>query len=145
VTARARDGLRLGLGGAGLLVSLYLTLLHYFSAVPLACPGSGGAIDCERVLTSPQAVVLGLPVAAWGLLWFVVAVALAASAFGGPLAGADWLGRARAAWSLVGALVVVYLIYTELLVIGKICLWCSTVHVLVLAMLVVEVVAAADA
>lgn len=41
---------------------------------------------------------------------------------------------ARVAWSLGGLLVVCYLIYAELFLIGAICLWCTVVHVLVVAL-----------
>lgn len=118
------------LAGAGLLIAVYLTVLHYDTQVPLFC-SSSGTIDCARVLTSAQSVVLGLPVAAWGLAWFVVALVL--------LAGRTpaWT-RAFSVWTVVGAISVVYLVYAELLVIGKICAWCTAIHIIVLALFVLQ-------
>jgi uncharacterized membrane protein len=40
---------------------------------------------------------------------------------------------------LIGTLMVLWLVYQEIGVIGKICAWCTAVHVLVLALLVVQV------
>jgi uncharacterized membrane protein len=128
--------LRPALAIVGLVISVYLTLLHYVTSVPLYCSNSG-AVNCEQVLTSPQSVVLGLPVAAWGLAWFIVAVWLL---WGG--GGAGWRAQAANLWTVVGAITVVYLVYTELIVIGKICLWCTSIHVIVLAIFVLQTLAA---
>jgi uncharacterized membrane protein len=129
--------LKVALTASGLGISAYLTLLHYDSSVPLAC-GQGTIVDCESVLTSPASMALGLPMATWGLLWFGVALVLA------------WLSARRldrwavlhaagVAWMLVGAAVVLRLVYEEIGVVGKICAWCTAVHVLVLALLVLQV------
>jgi len=53
----------LGLSLAGLGVSTYLTIVHFAPSVPLAC-SSNGIVNCERVTTSPQSYVFGIPVAA---------------------------------------------------------------------------------
>ncbi len=127
---------RLILSGLGLLVSAYLTAVHYITAVPLACP-STGIIDCAQVLTSPQSVVLGLPLGVWGMAWFLVLGLLAARA---GRAGATGSGAvlARRVWVALGAVAVVYFIYLELLVIGRICIWCTSVHLIVLALFAME-------
>jgi uncharacterized membrane protein len=124
---------------AGVAVSGYLTVLHYDRALPLAC-SSAGVVNCERVLTSPQAVWLGAPVAVWGVVWFVLAATLAGASLAQPGAVEPaWIRRAGLAWAALGAGVVVGLIYTELVVVGAICLWCSVVHALVVGIFVVQV------
>lgn len=128
---------RLGLSAAGAVVSVYLTLVHYTTAVPLVCPAHG-VIDCAQVLTSPQSVLLGLPLGLWGLLWFLVMGGLTIAAGRGDGSAGERSAAWRRAWVGVGAVAVVYFIYLELLVIGKICLWCTSVHVLVLALLLLE-------
>ncbi len=134
---------RVALTGIGLGISVYLTLVHY-SHVPLLCHTSG-IINCVDVVTSPQSVALGLPLAVWGMLWFVVAAVLAVwTAVGGP-AAATRLRPPRLAWSVVGALAVVYFVYLELIVIGHICLWCSGVHLIVLTLLAFEALSGAPA
>ncbi|MDI3299336.1 MAG: vitamin K epoxide reductase family protein [Bacillota bacterium] len=121
--------LRLALVAAGLAVSGYLTALHWAPRA-LACPNAG-LVDCASVLNSASSVWWGIPVAVWGLLWFLVAGALALRAPAG----------VRLLWSGAGALVVVALVYTELFVIGAVCLWCTVVHLLVLALFALETAA----
>jgi uncharacterized membrane protein len=111
------DGaLRLVLAGtstAGLGVAAYLTWVHYHPEA-LVCTRGGG---CETVQRSHYAVLLGVPVAVFGvaawaavllLLWLdtptaralVAAVAVAAAAFAG------------------------YLVVVQLAVIDAVCVWC---------------------
>lgn len=110
----------------GLGLSTYLTLTHYFAkAVPLACSATG-AIDCEKVTTSPQSVVLGIPVAVLGLAFFVVMAALCS-----PWAWASdrrQVAVARLVLATAGMAFVLYLVSMELFVIGAICLYCTGVH-----------------
>lgn len=113
---------------AGLAISSYLTAVH-FQGVPLVCT-TKGAINCNEVLTSPYASVGPVPVAIFGLVWFAVVVF---ALFFPAIFPANW----RRLWTWAGALTVVYLVFTEVFRIGAICLWCSAVHVIVLALLVV--------
>lgn len=139
---RTADRLVLALATVGLLIAGYLTLLHYDSSVPLVC-GGGSFVNCETVLTSPSSMVAGLPVAVWGVCWFGVALACAALLVRGEgLGGASRLRTASRAWTAAGVLGVLYLVYQEVGVVGKICAWCTAVHVIILTMAVVQ---AADA
>lgn len=144
MTHRSYGRLRIALTVIGLAIAAYLTLLHYDSNVPLAC-GEGSFINCETVLTSSASVVLGVPVAVWGLLWFAVALVLAVPAARTGAGGEPALPRPallRAAgltWVLLGTATVLWLVYQEIAVVGRICIWCTAIHLLVLALLVVEV------
>jgi uncharacterized membrane protein len=129
--------LRLALVLVGLGISAYLTAVHYHGA-PLYCR-TRGIVDCEQVVTSPESVVLGLPLALWGVVWFVLAGVLA-------WPREPWEERVRSwrrLWAAVGALAVVYFVYLEFVVIGHVCLWCSAVHLIVLVLLALEVAPAA--
>jgi uncharacterized membrane protein len=112
---------------AGLGISIYLTLTHYTKAVSLVCSNTG-AINCEKVTTSPQSIVFGIPVAVLGLAFFVGMVILSLP----PIyrRAERFIAFARLGASIVGIGFVLYLVYAELFVIHAICLWCSTVHVL---------------
>ncbi len=142
---RTYDLLRLGLVVAGLAVSGYLTLLHYDSDVPLVC-AHGSFVNCASVLTSPSAMVLGIPVALAGVAWFAGALALALLSLRAAIPGvrgqggeSPWLRSGALAWTLIGVASVLWLVYQELGVVGRICVWCTVVHAIVLAMLVLQV------
>lgn len=118
-------------GLAGLGVSAYLTVVHYTS-VPLVC-STGGAINCEQVLSSPYAVIAGttLPTSAAGMVWFAVTAALAGLRWAGP--GSPVMARLQLAWSTIGLVTVVGLVFIEIVVLGAICIWCTAAHALVVA------------
>lgn len=128
----------LGSSIAGLGIAAYLTLVHYSSAVHLSCPNTG-SISCAAVTTSPQSMLFGIPVAVLGLAYFVVVLVFALPAV--------WRSRnplvapARLALAVVGIGFVCYLLYAELYEIGKICLWCTGVHILTLVVFVAVVTA----
>jgi len=112
---------------AGIAVSIYLTLLHYAGVVP-GCPVTG-PMNCEAVLSSPYALIAGLPVptSAAGIVWFGVSAVLW-------LRPLSWI---HLAWSAVGLATVVYLVFVEIVRLGVVCLWCSAAHVLVIAIVLI--------
>ena len=112
----------------GLIVSIYLTLVHYFPAVPLACSESG-VINCENVLTSQYALILGIPVAVYGIAFFVAE--LIAILF---IKNNDYF----LALSGIGIAFVGYFIYAEYMV-KSICIYCTTVHICTLALLIIAI------
>ena len=125
---------------AGLGVSIYLTIAH-FTDKPLAGCSESGLVNCTKVTTSPQSYVFGIPVAVLGLAFFVAAVALMS----------PWAWRSarrevaliRLASLVVGMAFVLYLLYAELLIIGSICLYCTSVHAITFLLFVLTIFAAA--
>lgn len=113
---------------AGLLTSAYLTYTH-FNAGALLC-SADAVIDCETVTTSEQSELLGIPVAFLGLAFFAFLTVICLP-FAWRIEALKWVRLAAVG---VGVLMVVYLVAAELLVIGKICLWCTVVHVITLAL-----------
>jgi len=127
---------------AGVGVATYLTLAHYTTGITLACP-STGAINCEAVTTSHESVVFGIPVAVLGLLFFVAMFFVSLPwAWRTPM---RIVAQARLASSIVGIGFVFYLVYAELFEIQKICLWCTSVHILTFVLFVVIVTGWDDA
>lgn len=123
---------------AGLGIAIYLTITHFNKAI-LIC-NSGGAIDCEKVTTSPQSVIFGIPVAMLGLLFFVPMLLLCLPA---AWRSADRrIHLARLALSITGVGMIVYLIIAELFLIKAICLWCSGVHLITFSLFVIIVTSA---
>jgi uncharacterized membrane protein len=120
---------------AGVFVALYLTLYKLGAIGELSCRVG----SCETVNSSPWAVFLGAPVAAWGVGFYVAAFALA-------MAGLqDRLAESRR-WSLVmllltgfGVAFSAWLTYLELFVIRAICQWCVVSAVIVTVMFLLSV------
>jgi len=122
----------LSLIGVGL--STYMTIAHYTEATILACSGHG-ELSCTAVTTSPQSRVFGIPVALLELGFFVVMSVLSS-----PLVwrrSARWLALSRTALAIAGLLFVFWLIAAEVLIIGHVCLWCTGVHVVTIALVLV--------
>jgi uncharacterized membrane protein len=123
----------------GLGVSIYLTITHFDTHITLSCPAGGGIVNCEKVTTSPQSYVFGIPVATLGLAYFLPMIALSL-----PRAwrSADRrIHLARLALSVVGVGMIIYLVIAELFIIKNICLWCTSVHVLTFILFVIIVTA----
>jgi uncharacterized membrane protein len=125
---------------AGLGVSIYLTIAHYTSPKILAC-SANGLVDCAKVTTSSQSMVFGVfPVAVLGLAFYVFMVAV----------NTPWAWRAQLPiiwWARLGSIVVgigfvLYLVYAEIIQIGNICLWCTSVHAITFLLFVLLVFAA---
>lgn len=120
------------LAAMGLAISAYLTIEHYTTPSLLACPETG-VVNCGKVTTSPESEFLGVPVALLGLLFFVPVVGMMT-----PWAWRrDWLVPIRLGALASGVLFVGWLVYAELFRIEAICLWCTGVHVVTVALFAV--------
>ena len=124
----------LSVAGAG--ISVYLTVVHYAS-VPLVC-SANGIVNCERVLTSQYSGVGGVPISVAGLAWFGVSGALALLALA-RASEPEWLQPLQVGWSLLGLLTVLYLVGVEVLALGVLCAWCTSLHVLIIALLALSI------
>lgn len=126
---------RIAVSGAlallGLALSVYLTITH-FQPHLLECSDSG-AINCTKVTTSPESYIFGIPVAILGLAFYTVMTALCS----------PWAWRAadrrihlaRLVMAVLGIGFVLYLVSAELLEIKAICLYCTGVHIVTFAQL----------
>jgi uncharacterized membrane protein len=127
---------------AGLGISVYLTIEHFTSSTTLACPDTG-ALNCLKVTTSEQSAIAGIPVAVLGLVYFVVMLAVSPPALWRSALPAVRYGRL--AFAAIGVLFVFYLVFAELFTLDAICLWCTGVHVLAVALFAVTAVGTAFA
>lgn len=118
----------------GVFVALYLTLYKLGVFGTLRC----GIGSCETVNTSRWATFLGLPVAAWGLGFYLAALAVAV--VGTQERHADSLGIAKllVGMSAVGVAFSAWLTYLEAFVIHAYCLWCLVSAAIVAAIFVVS-------
>jgi len=119
----------------GVFVSTYLTLYKFGYIGSLQCAVG----SCETVNTSRWATFFGLPVAAWGLGFYVSALALVVVGIQERYAASRALSLALVALTGWGVLFSGWLTYLELFVIDAICIWCVTSAVIVLVMFAVSV------
>ncbi|ACB40093.1 vitamin K epoxide reductase family protein [Pyrobaculum neutrophilum] len=124
----------------GLAASLLVIYLFYLlGALPPGCYADvellpGVTMDCVRVLTSRYAYIGPLPLDAAAAVWFVVNIGAAL-----------WLYRTlsrRAArfvfwWRLLGLAILPYLVYLEFAVLKAVCIYCTVMHIFIVADFVV--------
>ena len=122
----------------GLAMSGYLTVEHFRDPGTLACPATA-TVNCARVTTSAQASLLGVPVALLGVVFFAAMLLVCL-----PVAWRDpRLTSIRAGLAGVGVAFVIYLVYAEMFLVGAVCLWCTAVHAVGVALFAVVAFATA--
>lgn len=105
---------------AGIFVSLYLLLYKLGIIGELSC--SVGS--CETVNTSKWATFLGMPVAAWGVAWYVAMFTLAVVSTSQRFADSSVVSAVLLGVASTGLIFSAYLTYLELFQIHAICQWC---------------------
>lgn len=103
----------------GFADAAYLTVSHYF-AVPLPCSLTDG---CDTVLSSAYSMVGPVPVAAFGIAYYLLALVLAVYLY------TSENPRIRVAryiqlLSAIGVLFSAYFLYLQIAVIGALCMYC---------------------
>ena len=110
----------------GLADSAYQVYTHYSGAGLLGCSTTGD--PCVLVQHSPESYVFGIPVAVLGVAFYAFMVAICS----------PWAWRSampairqvRLASVAIGIGFVLYLMYAELIEIGRICPYCTSVHII---------------
>jgi uncharacterized membrane protein len=120
---------------AGIFISLYLTLYKLGVIGELSC--SIGS--CETVNTSKWSRFLGLPVAAWGVFFYLDVFAIALIGTFPKFENERLISLILAGEAAVGVLFSAWLTYLELGVIHAICIWCVTSALIVTAIFGVSV------
>jgi uncharacterized membrane protein len=123
-----------GLALAGIFLALYLLLYKLGMIGALTC--SVGS--CETVNTSKWATFLGIPVAGWGVAWYLATFVLALVSIQEKFADSRSMSLALLLMTASGLIFSTYLTYLELFVIHAICQWCVVSAVLVLVMFVLS-------
>ena len=117
----------------GVLLAAYLTLHHFGVIGTLAC-GTG---SCEKVQTSKWATFLGVHVAIWGLVYYVLLFAVSLAAVHERYADDRRFSLALLGLTAWGVLFTGWLIYLELFRIHAICRWCMGSAAIVAVLFVV--------
>jgi uncharacterized membrane protein len=123
----------LALAGVGLATYLAMYKLGYIGT--LAC-GTGG---CETVQLSRWATLAGLPVAVWGVGFYLVLFLVALLGTTERYIDAPWVSHALLALTGWGVIFSAWLTYLELYVINAICRFCVVSAILVTALFLVSV------
>jgi uncharacterized membrane protein len=105
---------------AGVFVASYLTLYKLGYIGTLACAVG----SCETVQTSRWATLFGFPVGAWGVAYYLFALALALAGLSGQLVDSRRLSEILLGVTGFGLVFSLWLTYLELFVIHAICQWC---------------------
>ena len=119
---------------AGIFISLYLTLYKLGVIGELSC--SIGS--CETVNTSKWSTFLHLPVALWGLLFYVEVFVVSLVGTIPRFENESFVSILLVAEAAIGVIFSAWLTYLELAVIHAICIWCVTSAVVVTAILFVS-------
>lgn len=107
----------LGLALVGFLDSVYLTIEHFLNSNPPCSIVSG----CERVVNSEYSIILGIPLALMGaLFYFAVILALVYYLD----TRREWVIKWTARSTAISFLISLWLVYLMLFVIKAICIYC---------------------
>lgn len=117
---------------AGLFLGVYLTMYKVGIIGSLAC----NVGSCEQVQTSRWSVFLGLPVATWGVGFYVLMLALAMAGLQPRFADSRRLSLAMLLLAGWGVMFTAWLNYLEAFVIHAWCEWCLGSAAMVLLLFV---------
>jgi uncharacterized membrane protein len=116
---------------AGFVVSAYLTIVHYRGYVSPCYVVQG----CETVQTSKYSVILGVPVALAGAVFFGLLFYLAVGLL---RSSAATLARVFKVLAFLGALAIIPLFLLQAIVLQAFCTYCLATEVLMLAVWVLS-------
>ena len=121
-----------GLWASSMVLIVYYTLKQQLPGCPLT-RGPGIALDCYAVLSSKYSQVFGIPLELLAVGYFIVNLLLVyLIAF-----GTDRLFKASLktlfGWRFIGIIIVPYLVFVELFLVRAICVYCTVMHVAIVA------------
>jgi len=117
---------------AGLFLGIYLTLYKFGVIGSLVC----NVGSCEKVQSSRWSVFMGLPVATWGIGFYVLMLGLSVAGLQERWADSERLSLAMLLLSGWGLLFTAWLNYLEAFVINAWCEWCLGSAAMVLLLFV---------
>ncbi len=118
----------------GIIVSLYLVQSHFaLSSAGSFCDVSD-TVSCSLVNSSVYSTLLGVPVALFGVFWFLILGLMAQRAKKNKL-----LLSPLVSWNILGILFVIYLIIAEI-ILRALCPLCTVVHVITLITFILAII-----
>ena len=123
----------------GIFISLYLIKNHYVGATSGSACDFNETISCSIVNTSIYSELLGVPVALFGALWFVVLLIVLGKLLAKKNPNMKLHCFILLCWSILGMLFVFYMIWAEFML-RAICPLCTVIHIIVLITLIYAIV-----
>ena len=121
-----------GLWASSEVLVVYYTLNQALPFCPLQ-RGPGIAIDCYAVLSSRYSEVFGIPLELLAVGYFIINLLLVyIIAFGSDRLATISL-KTLFGWRFIGILIVPYLVFVELFLVRAICIYCTTMHLAIVA------------
>src|SRR3989338_9183573 len=118
----------------GLITSLYLVYNHYYPALEGSVCDITASVSCTVINSGIYSKIAGIPVAVYGVAWFIVLGILSWSS----LSNRNTIPKLLL-WNAGGFLSLFYFIYIELLL-STLCPFCTVVHVLIAISLVLTII-----
>jgi uncharacterized membrane protein len=121
-----------GLWASSIVIVVYYTLKQSLPFCPLQ-QGPGIVVNCNAVLDSKYSMIFGIPLELFAVVYFVINLLLVYFiAF-----GSDRLFRTSLntlfGWRFLGIVIVPYLVFVELFLVRAICVYCTIMHVSIIA------------
>lgn len=121
-----------GLWASSMVMIVYYTLKQSLPFCPLQ-KTPGIVVSCEAVLDSSYSQVFGIPLELFAVAYFIINLLLVYFiAFGSDRLFRTSL-RVLFGWRFLGIAIVPYLVYVELFLIRAICIYCTIMHVAIIA------------
>ncbi|GEM_PF-5173489 len=117
----------------GLATSVYLVYNHYYPHLQGGICDITASVSCTVVNSGPYSTILRIPVAIYGIVWFLIFGFFCWKALTENGVLPKVLG-----WNILGILFIIYFIYIEY-VLGTVCPFCTVVHVLIAISLIISI------
>jgi uncharacterized membrane protein len=120
-----------GLWSSGTVVVIYYFLKE---SLPL-CPTTTGSIsiNCNLVLGSSYSQIFGIPLELLAVAYFIVNLTLVYFVAFGKQRTFELSVDILFVWRFIGIVIVPYLVFVELFILKAICLYCTIMHVAIVA------------
>ncbi|MDG7011196.1 MAG: vitamin K epoxide reductase family protein [Nitrososphaerota archaeon] len=121
-----------GLWASGTVLVIFYTLNQQ---LPLCPTGTflGIHFDCGAVLDSPYSRILGMPLELLAMGYFLVNLGLVYLVAFGSERVSDATMDVLFGWRFIGIILVPYLMFVEFFVIHAICVYCTMMHIAIIA------------
>ncbi|MDE1853770.1 MAG: vitamin K epoxide reductase family protein [Thaumarchaeota archaeon] len=126
----------IGLWASGTVLVIFYTLNQQLPYCPTGT-FFGFNFDCGAVLSSSYSKILGIPLELLAMFYFIVNLGMVSLiAFGSERVSRTTL-EVMFGWRFIGLIIVPYLVFVEFFIIHAICVYCTIMHVAILADFVV--------